>query len=957
VERLEEMTLPAPVVVMGTGADTAALTPTVDTFRTNLGGSNNGASAGSTVFTGRREINWDGVPDTLASPNTMPPDFFNTTVRRGAVFATPAPGSGFQVSADATNPSNTPVRFGNLNPTYSAIFTTFSPERLFTPIGNNVMDTTFFVPGTSTPATVNGFGAVFTDVDDANTTSLQFFDPSNNSLGTFFAPTLSDGLSFLGVSFDAGERVSRVRITTGTTAPGPDDRPPATDIVVMDDFLYGEPLANGGTFEVLPSSASTTDGTAAITVERFGDTTNAATVRLSTSNGTATAGRNYIATSALVTFNPGDTMMTVRVPILNNPVPGGVATVNLTLSNPTGNSTIGTEGTAALLIRDNQALPQYLLLVDGTELVRGTTTTSITGLQSGERLVGIDFRPATGQLYGVGNSSRLYTIDPATGAATQVGSGTFAVALSGADFGVDFNPVADRLRVVSDSGQNLRIDPNTGAVVDGDPNTSGVQPDTNLAYAAGDADAGKPPNDVALAYSDNFPGTATTTLYGIDTNLGILVQQGSPGGSPTSPNTGTLFTVGSLGLPTVVQVGTNTVPGIAGEAGFDISSGGVALAVLRLRTPLLSQDNTNVYVIDLNSGTPVQIDNLNSLLGTGGQVLGLAAIPPVTIQFSAPTFSVSEAGGTAAITVTRTGSTGTSTVTFSTSGGTATAGPAVVPSIFFPPPAVTGSFPATTQTVTFNPGVMSVTINLPIRDNGRADGNRTVNLALTNPANATLGTQSTAVLNITDDDSSQTQNQRFVAQVYFDLLGRAVDPMGLTMWTDALANGTSRVDVVRAIEASDEFLVKTIQEIYQTLLHRAADPGGLSTFLAMLHSGETIQQVETAVAGSQEYFQVRGGGTQVGFIQALFQDALGRSISAQDAAAFGSAPPSQIAATVFGSPEYDGALVNNFYQRFLNRGPDGGGFLGFTEDLSLRNKRIEDVIAGIVGSQEYFGGV
>jgi Ca2+-binding RTX toxin-like protein len=227
----------AAVVTSGTGANAAAVQPTVDAFRASLGALN--PNVAGSFPSGRREINWDGVPDNFAAPNNLPPNFFNANSPRGAVFSTP--GTAVQVSANA---GVAPVRFDTINPTYSATFGTFSPQRLFTAVGSNVVDVTFFVPGTNTPATVSGFGAVFTDVDTASNTTLQFFDPAGNSLGTFAVPPLtgSQTLSFLGVSFNAGERVARVRITSGNAAlaVGVNDTG-ATDLVVMDDFIYAEP--------------------------------------------------------------------------------------------------------------------------------------------------------------------------------------------------------------------------------------------------------------------------------------------------------------------------------------------------------------------------------------------------------------------------------------------------------------------------------------------------------------------------------------------------------------------------------------------------------------------------------------------------------------------------------------------------------------------------------------------
>jgi len=226
-----------PVVEQASGANAAAIQASVDAFRADLGGSLNANVAGS-FASGRREINWDGVPDALAAPNNLPSNFFNVNSPRGAVFSTP--GTGVQVSGNA---GVAPVRFDNINATYSSVFQTFSAQRLFTGVGSNIVDVNFFVPGSTNPATVSGFGSVFTDVDLANTTSIQYFNANNVSLGTFFAPTANNGLSFLGVS-GFGDGIARVRITSGNAALGPNDaNGNPTDVVVMDDFVYGEPKA------------------------------------------------------------------------------------------------------------------------------------------------------------------------------------------------------------------------------------------------------------------------------------------------------------------------------------------------------------------------------------------------------------------------------------------------------------------------------------------------------------------------------------------------------------------------------------------------------------------------------------------------------------------------------------------------------------------------------------------
>jgi hypothetical protein len=227
--------------IEGTATDAAGLATTVDAYRALLGAPNNGSALGSQPA-GRREINWDGTPDAFSSPNRLPRDFFNTTVPRGAVFNSNA-GANFQVSANLVNPTNTPVRFGNINKQYPKIFTTFSPQRLFTPIGTNKMWINFFVPGSTTRATVKGFGAVFTDVDRSNSTSVGLYDRNGNLLWSKFVlkgPASANSLSFLGVLTTAD--IYEVRITSGNKKLSPANSDNSSrDVVAMDDFLYAEP--------------------------------------------------------------------------------------------------------------------------------------------------------------------------------------------------------------------------------------------------------------------------------------------------------------------------------------------------------------------------------------------------------------------------------------------------------------------------------------------------------------------------------------------------------------------------------------------------------------------------------------------------------------------------------------------------------------------------------------------
>lgn len=226
--------VPVVVTFEAAGLDAAAITATRDAFRAAVGGGSVGAANGA--FGGlRREINWDGVPDLRADPNALPGNFFNVNSPRGAVFSTP--GSGFLVSANAG--LGAPILFG-----FGNDLQTFSPQRLFTAVNSNTTDVHFFLPGTTTAATTGAFGVVFVDVEVAGLTRLQFFDGNDTLIYSHDAGVAGNqGFSFLGATV-SGATIARVRITSGlnTIIANGVLGNSIDDLVVMDDFLYGEPL-------------------------------------------------------------------------------------------------------------------------------------------------------------------------------------------------------------------------------------------------------------------------------------------------------------------------------------------------------------------------------------------------------------------------------------------------------------------------------------------------------------------------------------------------------------------------------------------------------------------------------------------------------------------------------------------------------------------------------------------
>jgi len=227
-----------------------------------------------------------------------------------------------------------------------------------------------------------------------------------------------------------------------------------------------------------------------------------------------------------------------------------------------------------------------LLTIDSATPGTISNTVGITGLQGGESILGIDFRPATGQLYGLGSTSRLYTINTTTGAATQVGSAG-AFTLSGTAFGFDFNPTVDRIRVIGNTGQNLRLNPNDGTLA-----------------ATDTAINGGPTALVGSAYTNNFAGAVTTSLYGIDANADSLYLS-------SNPNAGTYGLVGPLGLNAIANLG------------FDIGSDGIAFAAIQTQNILAQVGAAGLYTINLSTGAATLVGQIGP---SGQDITGLAIV-------------------------------------------------------------------------------------------------------------------------------------------------------------------------------------------------------------------------------------------------------------------------------------------------------------------------------------------
>ncbi len=371
-----------------------------------------------------------------------------------------------------------------------------------------------------------------------------------------------------------------------------------------------------------------------------------------------------------------------------------------------------------------------------TELVRFDTgapgtilaRVPVRGVIAGETITGIDFRPASGELFAITNFNRVLAIDAESGAAQQLGTSLITnPQFTSASPGIDFNPTVDRLRLVNSVEDNLRYNPNTFAPVDSDGNAAnGNTPDTDLAFDAGDPNNGANPSVVAVAYDRNDnDATTATTLFGIDSELNALVRVGGVNGTP-SPNGGLLFTLGALGVDVTDLTALDSAP--APGAG-----------VLWAAAQPAGATASTLYAINMPGTAPVgqavsrgtiAAPLLGSLsIAPGGGVRVAAAFTPVT-----------EAGPAAVVRVERRGDTlAPASVAYRTVDRTAVAGSDYTP--------VSG-------TLDFGQGVQSLDVTIPVSQDSAVEGTEVLGLQLDKPTGGAVRETEVHSVQIADDDTA-----------------------------------------------------------------------------------------------------------------------------------------------------------------------------------------------------------
>ena len=655
-----------------------------------------------------------------------------------------APGVGTLFAFDTASPAVvTPTTITGINPGETLVGIDFRPQNgLLYGLGVNATADTATLYAVSTRT---GFAGVVGTAGSVafttnGTTPVDLPDPTTVGYGFDFNPaadrvrvTTASGLNFR-VNPNTGTAIDGDNgggVTTGTNPDGAIN----TGTTTVDGAAYTNNVANNGNTTTLYTLDAASNALFIQNAPNAGTQTLGQTVTLggATLDFTAIggfdipAGVNAAASNAAVTSGSAFAVLGVGTTT-------GLYSINLVNGQATFLGAVGTGGALQGLAvqSDTGGFSAVSLDAAGTSLIRfntatpaTTTTVAVTGVTAGETLVGIDFRPQTGQLYGLGvnattGNGTLYLIDPQLGGATivgTVGSVDLVAALpdpATTGYGIDFNPTVDRIRVVTGTGLNFRVNPNNGTVAGTDTNINGSG-STGVS---------------ATAYTNSFGQSLTggvTTLYTLDATTGTLfIQNTANGGTQTAGKPVTLngaalaFTaVNGFDIPAGVRVtASNAVAAGTGYATLVV--GGV----------------TGLYRIDLATGAATKVGNVGAgATALAGLALGDA--PTGTVAFQSATVSVTEAGTTASVVLARTGGTGPGTVTVSVVGGTATAGL---------------DFTGGPYTVTFADGQTTAVLSIPILNDTLVEGNETIVLLITGAPGAAIGGQSATTVTIIDDD-------------------------------------------------------------------------------------------------------------------------------------------------------------------------------------------------------------
>jgi uncharacterized delta-60 repeat protein len=659
-------------------------------------------------------------------------------------------------------------------------------------------------------------------------------------------------------------------------------------------------------------------GSALVTVTRPTGT-GSVSVDYATSDGTARGISDYTPESGTLVFTAGVTSMSFEIPItdvhINDPVG---RTFNINLSNPVNGGAVGTPGQAVVTINENDVL-QTLQFSSSTYSVSESGGNAVLTINRGNGSTGsvsVNFATSDGSGHALTNYSPAF------------GTVTFPVGVTSLNILV---PITD-IHAADATGTTFSVtlsNPSAGALI-GSPGVAQVTIKDD---------------DQVIALSASSYGVGE----GAQTFLVMVTRTGSLAGTQS------------------VNYATSDGTAKSGS-GYTPSSGTLTFA------PGVSSLTIPIPIIDLHvTGGSTTFFDITLSNPTTGAALGTPSVAVISInandqplQFGQAGYTVLENAGSLTVVVNRANGNGSTAIDFATSDGSAKAGV---------------NYTATSGTLTFAPGAATASFTIPILDDGVFHSpNDTFNITLSSPqSGGALGAIGTAVVTILETDKAPAApptNALFVSALYVQLLGRQADAGGAAYWTGLLNNGVPRSQVAADILNSAEYRVDVIDKLYMQYLGRQADPAGMGAFLAQSEAGVTDEQIAVELINSPEFFQ-RAGGTNTGFLSALYSDALNRPIDPSGLSNWGQLltlglPRVNVATDIVTSAEYYAGVVRYDYQTYLGRPADSVGLNGFVAQLQSGASRAlqpifvgtgpvtaqgttdETVLAIILGSQEFY---
>lgn len=891
-------------------------------------------------------------------------------------------GSSTTALSSAVNPSV----FGQAV-TFTATVAAFAPAS-----GQPTGTVTFFNGATSlgSATLAGGVAMLTTSALTIGNNSVTAVYAGDSNFATSTSPAVTQSVqaagtttTMLGASINPSAFGQSVTFTAGVQAVAPGSGTPTGNVTFLIDGVAQPPVALNAAGQAAFSTTSLSVGNHTVAATYGGDgnfTTSTSTTPLTQSVARANATTSIVSSSVNPSVFGQNVVLSATV---SATAPGA--------GNPTGTVSFFDAG----------------ILLGSTALSAGAASLTVNTLSVGTHNL-------TAAYSGDGNFNTSTSATPLLQTVNKAGTTTGTVASSvnpsllGQAVVFTVNVTATAPGVGSPTGTVTFFDGGTqlgtGTLNNGtatlSKSTLSAGPHSITASYAGNDSFTTSTSATALTQTVNKASTTTSvtpsvnpSVFGQSVSFTATVAAVAPGsGTPTGSVTFTIDGVTSAPVTLVngsasfatssLAVGPHVVSATySGDAGFNTSTSDTLTANVNkanAAATVLSAPNPSVFgqSVTLTATITAAAPGAGAPTGTvtffdGGQSLGSRTLSAGVATLAINSFTV----GTHALTVAYSGdgsfNAATSTVQQQTVGKASTnlAALSVLPNPAAQGQAVT--FTATVATVT--PGTVTPGGTVTFFANGTSLGQGVLNgsgVATITTNQLSIGQSAiTAVYNgdanFNGSGTAQavtltvvTLNESFVSRLYIDLLGRAPDPQGLAYWLGQIQSGASRTQVALGFEASTEYQTREVEQLYQELLGRPADSQGLNTFVMALQQGASIRQVEAVILSSNEYYQTQGGGTNAGWLNAVYEDVLGRPVDPQGEATWSlmlaqGTPRIVVATMILNSNESNVDTVMGYYEQYLGRPADQQG-LAFWVSLLDQGQPVEQILAGILGSEEYY---